>query len=294
MKIMIGEPRVVEAGRGASWWSGGYRIFASSVGTWIGIMIVYIIISVVIGVIPYVGDVGHWLLTPVFMGGLMLGCQEIERGGSLRVAHLFEGFQGTNFVPLMIIGAVNIAIALGIAALAYATFLGGVKLSDMARLGTSGDPFGAFFGSTRALTGTSILGILLVLVIASVFAMLNWFAPALVALRGATAIEAMKLSFLACLRNWVPFLVYGLIAIVAIVAAVLAMGAIGLMLGAGALLGAGVAGGLGALLGFAFLMIAFVLILALIVGPIVYGSIYESYKDTLGADDTALGNPAYQ
>src|SRR5260221_3436609 len=104
MKTMIGEPRVVEAGRGASWWSGGWRVFASSVGTWIGIMIVYIIISVVIGVIPYVGDVGHWLLTPVFMGGLMLGCQEVERGGSLRVSHLFEGFQGTNFVPLMIIG----------------------------------------------------------------------------------------------------------------------------------------------------------------------------------------------
>ena len=54
---------------------------------------------------------------------------------------------------------------------------------------------------------------LVVLVIAAVFAMLNWFAPALVALRGATAVDAMKASFMSCLRNWVPFLVYGLIAI---------------------------------------------------------------------------------
>lgn len=294
MKSMMGEPRVVEAGRGASWWSGGYRIFASGVGAWIGIMIIYFIISIVISVIPYVGDVGHWLLTPVFMGGLMIGCQQIERGESLRVAHLFEGFQGTNFVPLMIIGAVNIAIALAIAALAYASILGGMKVADM-RAFSGGDPFGAFLGSARAITGTSILVTLLILVIVAVFAMLNWFAPALVALRGATAIEAMKLSFMSCLRNWLPFLVYGLIAIVAGIAVALAMGAIGLVFGAGALMGVGgTAGGIGALLGLAIVMIALVLILALIVGPIVYGSIYESYKDTLGADDTALGNPAYQ
>ena len=68
------------------------------------------------------------------------------------------------------------------------------------------------------MTGTGLLVCLLVmLVLAAVFAMLNWFAPALVALRGAPAIEAMKLSFLACLRNWVPFLVYGLIVVVAVV-----------------------------------------------------------------------------
>ena len=35
-------------------------------------------------------------------------------------------------------------------------------------------------------------------------------------------------------------------------------------------------------------------VLALIVGPIVFGSTYAGYKDTLASDDAALGNPAYQ
>ena len=81
MAHMIGEPRVVEAGRGAAWWGEGWRLFTSNFWTWIGIMIIYIIISVLISIVPFVGTLGHWLLTPVFMGGLMLGCQAIDRDG---------------------------------------------------------------------------------------------------------------------------------------------------------------------------------------------------------------------
>ena len=73
-------------------------------------MIVYFVLSMLVSAVPYVGSVGHWLLTPVFMGGLMMGCHAIEQGEPLRVSHLFEGFQGAHFVPLMIIGAVNIAL----------------------------------------------------------------------------------------------------------------------------------------------------------------------------------------
>jgi hypothetical protein len=41
--------------------------------------------------------------------------------------------------------------------------------------------------------------------------MAYWFAPPLVALSGLSAIAAMKLSFIACLRNMLPFLLYGLL-----------------------------------------------------------------------------------
>ena len=293
MKIMIGEPRVVEAGRGAAWWSEGWHLFKSGFWTWIGIMVIYLIITMLISLVPYVGSVGHWLLTPVFMGGLMLGCQALERNEPLRVAHLFEGFQGAHFVPLMIIGAVNIALSLGIGALAVAGVMGSLKVADMARMGAMGDPLGAFLGTARALTGTTLLVILLILVIAAVFAMLNWFAPALVAVGGATAVEAMKLSFLSCMRNWVPFLVYGLIGIAIGVATLVLVVGLALTMGASALLG-GSGSGWGALIGLIVLFIVVSTIVALVVGPIVFGSTYSSYKDTLAAEDDALGNPAYQ
>jgi hypothetical protein len=294
MKEMIGEPRVVPAARGAAWWSEGFRLFTASIGTWIGIMVIYLVITLVISMIPFVGTVGHWLLTPVFMGGLMLGCAALRRGEPLRVSHLFEGFQGSHFVPLMIIGAVNIAIALGVVALVGATVIGGLKLSDLAALGSAHDPLNAFFGSARAMTGTSLLISLLVLVLATVFAMLNWFAPAVVALRSVTAVEGMKLSFLSCLRNWVPFLVYGLIGIGMFVAAAVAFIALAVMFGAGAFMSESTSGGLGALLGFFFLAMAAMAAVALVVGPVIFGTTFAGYEDTLAVADPSHANPAYR
>jgi len=292
MSNVIDEPRVVEAGRGATWWAEGWRIFTSNFWTWIGIMIIYIIITMLISLVPYIGNFGHWLLTPVFMGGLMLGCHAVTRDEPLRVAHLFEGFQGAHFVPLMIIGAVNIALTLAIAAIAVAGVLGSLTLADMVRLGSGNDPLDAITGTVRAITATKLLLILLALVIASIFAMLNWFAPALVALQGATAVEAMKQSFRSCMRNWVPFLVYGLIAIVVFVVAILVFGGVGLVFGAGAIF----SGSANWMAAFAVLAILFILamaLLALFVGPIVFGSTYAGYKDTLEVDTETLDNPAY-
>jgi hypothetical protein len=59
---MIVEPRVVEAGRGFAWWSEGWRIFRSSMGTWIGVFIVYVIVSALVSIVPFVG------------GGLRIRC----------------------------------------------------------------------------------------------------------------------------------------------------------------------------------------------------------------------------
>jgi len=294
MANVIDEPRVVEAGRGAAWWAEGWRIFASNFWTWIGIMIVYIIIVVLVSLIPLVGSFGQWLLTPVFMGGLMLGCQAIDRGERLRVAHLFEGFQGVHFVPLMIIGAVNIAITLVLAALAVAGVAGSFSLIGMMQGGAMSDPMGALGDMTRMFTGTGILLTLIGLVIVAVFAMLNWFAPALVVLEGATAVQAMKMSFSSCLRNWVPFLVYGLIGIAIGCAALLLLFGVVLLFGASAILGGGGSNVLSALIGLAFLFMIVMAVFALVLGPIVFGSTYAGYKDTLAVGEAAPVNPAYR
>jgi uncharacterized membrane protein len=71
-----------------------------------------------------------------------------------------------------------------------------------------------------------------------------WFAPPLVVFHKMGAFEAMKASFVGCLKNIVPFVVYGLIGLVlAIVASLL------LMLG------------------------------WLVLGPVLAASIYAAYRD---------------
>ncbi len=291
MANVIGEPRVVEAGRGAVWWREGWRLFRAGLWTWIGIMIVYIVLIVLISLIPHVGDVGHSLLVPVFMGGLMKGCQALRDHQPLRIAHFFEGFQGAHFVPLLVIGLINLGIMLALV-VGGGLLAGGLGLLSLALLNAQvGDPFAAITNMFAMVGVGGLLVVLVVLVIVAVLAMLNWFAPALVVLQGAGAIEAMKKSFSACWRNWAPFLIYGLIGIgIALVAMVL-FGALLAIFGVGAWMGAS-GSGWGALIGLFVLLLALITIATLFIGPIVISSTYAGYEDTLGVDDVTLPNPA--
>jgi uncharacterized membrane protein len=287
----IGEPRVVPFDRGGSWWATGWSIFAADFWTWIGIMIIYLLLSGALMLVPFIGGAGHWLLTPVFMGGLMTACRAAARNEPVRVAHLFAGFQGEPFVPLLIIGAVNIALSFGIAFIVATSVVGGMHFMDLSRMGTMDDitaPLDAMAERATAIGVTGLLATLAALIIATVFTMLNWFAPALVILRGATAVEAMKKSFVACWRNWGPFLLYGLIAVGAMIALFMLFTFLAIAFGASAYLG-GKAGGWGAVIGLVVLFGAIMVLVALVIGPVTLGSIYGGYVDTLAGDE---GNTA--
>lgn len=281
--------RVVEAGRGARWWVEGWRTFTSNLWTWIGIMVIFLVISVLIAVVPFVGDIGHSLLAPVFIGGLMLGCHAIDRGEPLKVAHLFEGFQGVHFVPLLIIGAIDIALTLLITVILGAGVMGGSMLEMMRSGGT--DPYAALSRSATQMGLTGLLALLAVLVIAAIIWSLNWLAPALVVLRGATAVEAMKASFIACWRNWAPFLIYSLVAVAVVGVVFAAFAALALAFGISAFTtGSGIA----ALVGLVILFGVVVALTALVVGPTVFGTTYASYRDTVAEESGGdHNNPAY-
>ena len=65
-----------------------------------------------------------------------------------------------------------------------------------------------------------VLGIAGVAIV-TLIAMTYWFAPALIVLQGVGPIEALRMSFLACLKNIVPFLLYFLVALLLAIAATL-------------------------------------------------------------------------
>lgn len=292
MTGLVFEPRVVDAGRGFGWWGEGFRIFRSSIGMWIGVFFVYLILSALIGAVPFVGSIGHSLLTPVFIGGLMVGCRALDRGEPLRMSHLFEGFQGAHFVQLLIVGAINIALVVGLMLVAGAGVFGTARLQD---LGSMSDPFRAFEAPLAALGGgLGLLVLLLVVVVVTAFAMLNWFAPALVVLRGVPAFQAMKLSFASCLRNWLPFLVYGLVVVIVGIALLLAVVGIAFVLGAGALARGDIGSGVGAFIGFFIALMVAGFVFALVMGPVAIGSVYAGFEDTLDDDDATVTNPAYR
>lgn len=195
--------RAVDAGRGWAWIAEGFELFKKQAGLWIGIILVLFVITIALSIIPIVGAIATFLLMPVFGGGLMLGCRSLQRDGTLEMGHLFAGFK-TNAGSLVALGAFGIVGWII------------VMLPVIAIVGT-----GAFFGASRgdaagiaAIGGSFALAMLVALGLSILVYMALWFAPALVAFRGVAPLAAIKQSFTGCLKNIVPFLIYGLVVFV--------------------------------------------------------------------------------
>ena len=219
------EPRRVEAGLGAAWWGESWRIFVAAPGAWIGMVVVFAVVSTLLFFIPAVGGILQSVLTPVFAGGVMLGCHALARGERLTVGHLFEGFQGGHFAPLLVLGLIWLAILVGLAVVAVVCAYVALGASGVSALMALGADAQADYVTLTPLLLSAGLAFLIIAMIAVtvvlVAAMAYWFAPALVVLNGEPPVSALRKSFDASLRNIGAFLLYSVIYIgLAIVASI--------------------------------------------------------------------------
>jgi uncharacterized membrane protein len=223
-------PRHLAAGEGAGWWGEGWRIFCAAPAVWIGIFVVFVVVSIALVLVPIIGSLAHTLLTPVFAGGVMLGCHALARGEPLRIGHLFEGFQGGRFGPLCILGLLALAILFVAATVMVATIfltLGASGLAALMDYGNATFDYQAMATAGAAMVVVALIGATL----AALVAMAYWFAPALVVLNGEPPLAALQKSFAASWRNIGAFLLYGLIYIGLAIVATIPMGLGWLVLG---------------------------------------------------------------
>jgi len=191
--------RAVAARRGWDWIASAWAMFKKQPGPWIGVIVILLLIYVALGLLHAIGSLAALLLGPVFGGGILLGCRAADEGRALEVGHLFAGFRG-RFGQLVLVGVLNlVATAVIVLAVVLVT---GVSLAVTAAQLESMPP--------AALLSIA-LAILIIAALQLPVMMAVWFAPALVALQGKDAVPAMQESFVGCLRNVVPFLVYGVI-----------------------------------------------------------------------------------
>jgi hypothetical protein len=212
-----GEPRTVDGGRGIAWWTEAWALFTKAAGLWIVFAIILIVIFVVLAFIPLLGGLAVALIVPVFIGSWLLAARKVEGGGTLEVADLFTCFKGAALTPLLVVGALLLAGALVIGLVVGALGLGAAF--GMAAGGASRSAGGMF-----AAMGAGLLALLVGLVLGMVLTMATWFAPALVVFRSQPPVEAFKASFAASLKNIVPFLLWGVIYIVASIVASIPFG----------------------------------------------------------------------
>lgn len=195
--------------RGAGWVAEGFREFSVSWGAWLAIAVILTVFSVVLTVIPVVGTFALHLLMPIFLGGLMLGLRRQETGGRVVVSDLFAGFESHAVGRLLLIGLVWVVLhtlALMIGVMVALALAGTAFLTQLAQ---SEDMLVAAVDLTFSVG--LLIGALVYLALVMPIAMLMWFAPALVVLEGESAIPAMGHSFVGCMRNFGPYLVYGLV-----------------------------------------------------------------------------------
>ena len=213
---------IVDAGRGAHWWSEGWRYFTASPIVWVVIAILYLAIMIGLGVIPVIGQIASMLLHPALTAGLMIGCRAQDRGGELTVGHLFAGF-GERLSPLVVLALLYLAgwIAIWLVTVSLlVAVIGGGTLGAI----LSGNAVQAGIAMLSALSLGALVVLLVALLLMVPLLMAIWFAPALVVLRGDEPLAAMKTSFNACLRNVAPFLVYGLVGLLLAIVATIPLG----------------------------------------------------------------------
>lgn len=228
-----GDIRTVEPGQGIEWFKEGWQIFVKNPGVWIAISAIVVVIFVILNFLPIVGQLAANLLAPAFGAGMLIGCRALDRGEELKVEQLFAGFQRQT----------GNLILLGVLAVVAGVLIGVISFAVVGGSAATGAVIGNGAGMGMAMGGF-MLAMMIVLVLSVPLAMALWFAPALVVFRGLAPLDAAKASFNACVKNVVPFLLYGFLLFVASIIAALPFG-----------------------LGFILLL------------PVAAGSIYAAYMD---------------
>ena len=201
------------AGHGWQWIKDAFGYFMASPGTWIASVIIMIVIMFVLAFIPVLGSFLSNFLTTIFTAGLMLGCSAIDKGEPLTINHLFAGFKkntGDLILVSLLYMAGMIVIMLLVGLIMVLTGGASGMFAEMA----SNTQSGATPEQIQAMMGVGGIAVLVGLAAVIPLAMAYYFAPVLIIKHDLGPMEAMKLSFKGCLKNMMPFLVYGIIMLI--------------------------------------------------------------------------------
>lgn len=196
----------VNAKQGLQWILSGFYLFRKAPLAWIMACFTLVLIAMSMSFIPLLGKFIFTLVSPVFLAGIMLGCKDMEQGKPLEIAHLLAAFR-TSSAPLITIGGVYLIGQILIIGLVM--LIGGSQMTDMLLYGKRVDESELMGVMSSMLTSS-----LIALTLSIPLMMASWFSPLLVVFHNVPPIVAMQRSFFACLRNFIPFQVYGITLIV--------------------------------------------------------------------------------
>ena len=201
------EVRVVAAHRGWRWIVEGFALFRMNPVMWAAIILILYVTFTLLVRVPVLGVV-LVLLFPTLLVGLMQGCRHLEAGESLRITHLLTGFQ-KNATYLVTLGGISLVGNLLLLML-FVTMSGEAVMAIM-KHAASGNVDPAAAETVLRAAPKVMTAALVVMAISLPLLMGLWFAPLLVYFDDLKPMRALFVSFWACWKNTVPFLVYGIV-----------------------------------------------------------------------------------
>lgn len=211
--ILLEIPNALAFSDGVSWISEAWQIFMERPALWLVVGLIHLIIMTILAFIPFLGGLIMGIIAPIFLAGMAYISYGIENQEEVGVGDLFIGFK-TNFLDFLLMWIWQILLAILIIvpmAVVLIIAVGGVGVL------AGGD-----------VSGLSGLMIALIVLIALLFVvpilLMIVFSPILIVFHELSAWSAMKLSLKACLKNMMPFLLYGFITLIMLVVSMLTFG----------------------------------------------------------------------
>lgn len=179
----------------------------------------WIVITLGLLMVPFVGGIAANVLQPVFFASFALAARKQEQGGTIEMGDLFSGFRRP-LLPLANLGAILLVAELAIFAL--------LALLGLPGLSADGEGTVSMADFVREMQGKEWI-LLVGLVLTALVKGALWFAPAVLAFHDMTTAHAVRWSVYAALSNLGAMLLYGIVLTVVFALAILPWG-LGLML----------------------------------------------------------------
>ena len=194
------------AGAAIEWVRTGIRLFTPAVIPWMGMSAAFFLAAYGVSLIPMVGPLLMELASPLLVAAYMAAARAAERGEPTGLIHVAAGWQHGRQALLTIGGVYMVAHVLVGQAM---VLVGGDAIERLMQLAIRPQEMDP--AEARAVLDQALPALLTGAVLYTPLLMATWFAPALALFDGFPAGKAMYWSLWACLVNWRPILLYGLL-----------------------------------------------------------------------------------
>lgn len=245
------------ASLGWQWIKEGYALFRKQPAELSTLFLSYFFLMIVVGIIPFFGQLLPVILIPMFAIAFMQACADVEQGKKVFPNLLLTGFRSPAFLTLLKLGALYVAaviIAISASSLIddgvfFKTMTGQIKLDEKTVQGSN--------------MATAMLFAAVVYIPA---AMAFWYAAPLIVWQKMGLMQAIFYSFFSVRRAGKAFLVYGLAWIgIGVLLPVFVSGIIGLVTG-----------------GRSVVTMMVLMTLSIVMTVIMYCSFYPTYTHLFG------------